>query len=58
LSLILLIPPFVVAVLIDAIFGAALLGLGLAVLLAIVEGAALIGVAAWRLDGHVDRLAA
>jgi hypothetical protein len=58
LSIILLIPPFVVAVLIAAIFGAALLGLGLAVLLAVVEGAALIGVAAWRLDGHVDRLAA
>jgi hypothetical protein len=57
LSTVLLIPPFVLAVLVDWLFDAALLGLVLAALLAIVEAGALIGIAAWRLDGHVDRLA-
>ncbi len=56
LSAILLIPPFVLAVLVAAIFDVSLAGLIAGVLLAIVEAGALIGIAAWRLDGQVDRL--
>jgi hypothetical protein len=57
LSGILLIPPFVLGVIVASMFHAALAGLLAAVLLAIIEAGSLIGVAAWRLDGHVDRLA-
>lgn len=57
-SIVLLLPPFVLAVAAATVFDAVLLGLAAAVLLAIIEAGALIGVAAWRLDGHIDRLPA
>jgi hypothetical protein len=57
LSATLLGPPFVLAVLITALFDAKLAALIAAVTLAVIEAAALMGIAAWRLDGHVDRLA-
>jgi hypothetical protein len=53
----LLVPPFVLAVVVASIFDASLAGLVAGVLLAIIESGSLIGIAAWRLDGHVDRLA-
>jgi hypothetical protein len=57
LSATLLGPPFVLAVFVTALFDAKLAALIAAVTLALIEAGALMGIAAWRLDGHVDRLA-
>jgi hypothetical protein len=57
-SVLLLIPPFVLAIVSAVAFDAAPVGLGAAALLALIEAGALIGVAAWRLDGRIDRLPA
>jgi hypothetical protein len=57
LSAALLVPPFALAVLVTALFDSKLAALLAAATLAVIEAGALMGVAAWRLDGHVDRLA-
>ena len=56
-SLALLAPPAVLYALGATLGGAPLVGLGASSLLALIEAGALIGIAAWRLDGRVDRLA-
>jgi hypothetical protein len=57
-SLVLVVPPFALFGIVTAVFGVAVIALAGAVLLALLEAAALIGIAAWRLDGRIDRLAA
>ena len=57
-SIVLLVPPFVLAVVVGTAFGSGPSGVVAAALLALFEAGALIGIAAWRLDGHVDRLTA
>lgn len=55
-SIVLLAPVFVLYS-VGAAFVTPLAALGAAALLALLEAGALLGIAAWRLDGHVDRLA-
>jgi hypothetical protein len=57
LSATLVVPPFVLVALIAVVFGAQLPALVAGATLAVIEAGALMGLAAWRLDGHVDRLA-
>jgi hypothetical protein len=57
-SLVILIPPLALDAVGSALFGAALPALTAAALVALIEAGALVGIAAWRLDGHVDRLPA
>lgn len=57
LSATLVVPPFVLVALIAVFFGAQLPALVAGATLAVIEAGALMGLAAWRLDGHVDRLA-
>jgi hypothetical protein len=55
-SIVLLAPVLALYFLVAA-FSSPVIALGAVVALALLEAAALLGIAAWRLDGHVDRLA-
>ncbi len=55
-SVVLLVPPIVLYTVMLTVLDAPSAALAAAVLLALFEAGGLIGVAAWRLDGHVDRL--
>jgi hypothetical protein len=56
LSLVLVVPPLVLGG-VAAMVAGSLPALGGAAFLALCEAGALIGIAAWRLDGHTERLA-
>lgn len=54
----LLVPPLIVFAVGAAAFGMPVAALVVAALLALVEAGSLVGIAAWRIDGHIDRLPA